>query len=296
MLCCMLMSVALPLTLDSQCTIHLDCRPSMACIGGQCSDPCGKEGVCGVNATCHVVGRAASCTCPQCHNGDPKVECQEDVSCVRSEPELPPPIYCSTQDDCSDNEICDGTSDVCVNPCEEPEACEANKRCEVRRHRKRCICKFGFKLNSAGEFVCAGDNIECHRPQDCSSDLTCINNKCKSPCEQGNLCPPGKTCVTMNHQAVCLCLDDCSPSIEICLKDEGCPANLACVSYQCVDPCNGHVCAGDSPCYVEEHKPLCKFCPSGFTIDPVYGCVKGNHINKTKLLINKNVRTYYLHF
>ncbi|XP_047739044.1 uncharacterized protein LOC108675679 isoform X2 [Hyalella azteca] len=136
-----------------------------------------------------------------------------------------------------------------------------------------CRCRDGWSGDPEAECV-PGDNIECHRSQDCSSDLSCINNKCKNPCEQGNLCPAGKTCVTMNHHAVCLCLDDCSPSVEICLRDEGCPPNLACVSYQCVDPCNGHACAGDSPCYVEEHKPLCKFCPSGFTIDPIYGCVK----------------------
>ena len=259
----------------------------MGCINGKCSDPCGQHDVCGVSATCSVINQEASCSCPQCFEGLPNVECKRNDTCVPFEPKNEDFTICISNDDCQDHLSCDKETKKCLQLCND-NTCEPNKRCEVRRHQLNCICKFGFILNSNGEFVCAGNNIECHRHEDCSSDLGCINNQCKSPCAQGNLCPTGKTCVVMNHQAVCLCLEDCTPSVEICLRDEGCPENLACVSYQCTDPCNGHICAGDSPCYVEEHKPLCKFCPTGFTIDPVYGCVKGKQINeKVNIYLHK---------
>lgn len=263
------------LTLDSQCTIHLDCRPSVGCFNGKCSDPCGQPDACGVNSTCSVINQESTCICPECFDGDPKVECVEKSKCTPNVKDIPTTPSCLSHGDCEDHLSCDDSLNQCVDLCLS-DPCEPNKRCEVRNHRLSCICKFGFLLNSNGEFVCAGNNIKCQRHEDCSSDLGCISNQCTSPCEQGNLCPTGKTCVVMNHQAVCLCLEGCTPSVEICLRDEGCPENLACVSYQCTDPCNGHICAGGSPCYVEEHKPQCKFCPTGFTIDPVYGCVKGN--------------------
>jgi len=271
LLCCML-TFNFFLTLDSQCTIHLDCSAPFACIKGKCTDPCGEANVCGTNATCSVVNHQASCSCPDCYFGQPTVKCELDNECNPPEPKQ---TICQSHLDCADNKVCEPVKAICVDPCADHN-CGDNKRCEVRRHRHNCICKFGFILNSAGEFICAGDNIECRRHEDCSSELACTDNKCKNPCEGGQLCPADKTCVMMNHQPICLCLEECNPSVEICLRDEGCPANMACVSYQCVDPCESHSCAGDSPCYVEEHKPLCKFCPTGFTIDSTYGCVKGN--------------------
>ncbi|KAF2356604.1 hypothetical protein FHG87_012641, partial [Trinorchestia longiramus] len=146
---------------DSQCTIHLDCRPSMACINGKCSDPCGQPGACGVNASCNVVNHEASCSCLECHFGAPAVACQLNTTCIRSPPEPPTPTYCISHQDCNDKESCNENLNICYDPCDDQSACEPNKRCEVRKHQKNCICKFGFTLNSAGEFVCAGSNIEC---------------------------------------------------------------------------------------------------------------------------------------
>nr|XP_027235377.1 prion-like-(Q/N-rich) domain-bearing protein 25 [Penaeus vannamei] len=146
--------------------------------------------------------------------------------------------------------------------------------CEVRKHEPTCICKHGFVVNSVGEFVCATGPIECRANDECASNLACVNSKCVNPCSVGQPCPPSKQCDVLNHQPVCICVKDCNPSVTICLRDEGCGPTEACVSYQCVDPCASHVCPGDTPCYVEDHKPLCKFCPPGFTVDPEFGCVK----------------------
>ncbi|KAF0298054.1 Neurogenic locus notch 3 [Amphibalanus amphitrite] len=71
-----------------------------------------------------------------------------------------------------------------------------------------------------------------------------------------------------------MCSKDCQSSVSLCLNDRGCSDNLACRSYQCIDPCEGFNCPQDRPCYVEDHKPVCKFCPEGFSVDPIYGCMK----------------------
>ena len=43
---------------------------------------------------------------------------------------------------------------------------------------------------------------------------------------------------------------------------------------QCVDPCAEAECPGNTPCLVEDHKAICKFCPSGFVVDKDYGCLE----------------------
>ena len=73
-------------------------------------------------------------------------------------------------------------------------------------------------------------------------------------------------------KAVCMCTAQCEASI--CLKDRGCPANQACRNFQCVDPCADAECPGNTPCLVEDHKAICKFCPSGFVVDKDYGCLE----------------------
>ena len=263
------------LTLDSGCKSHLDCPTSTACLNGTCLNPCLDEKACGTKAICNVVNEEAVCSCPHCYHGSPYTECIRNETCIRENPESRRVnVSCNSNDDCDDHLYCDVKTNECLDPCT-VSSCESNKRCHARKHSKNCICKFGFVLNSDGEFVCAGNNKGCEKNDDCSSELSCTDYQCKDPCGGANLCPIGKSCVVMNHQPVCLCLEECNPSIEICLRDEGCPENLACAHYQCIDPCEGHVCPGDSPCYVEEHKPQCKFCPTDFIIDPVYGCVKG---------------------
>lgn len=235
------------------------------------------RGACGENALCQVINHQVSCKCLQCYNGNPKIKCDPDPLCSASQKTTPTPltgVECKLDSDCESFEACkDGQ---CHNPCSlSTSYCESNKRCEVRQHRPICICKFGFTVNSAGEFICAGRRIECRESFECSPNLACIDNKCVNPCSVQKPCPPKKECSVVNHQPVCICEEGCHPSVTICLNDKGCPSSQACMHYQCTNPCESHVCPGDSPCYVEDHQPLCKFCPPGYTVEENLGCVPG---------------------
>lgn len=266
-------------TLDTQCTLDTDCPSMQACITGQCKDPCSLRGACGERALCQTVDHKAMCSCPQCYIGRPEVACRPDPACVTpTRPPLDPNLGhgCHHDGDCNERLACDRASATCYDPCiRGAPVCQPNKMCEVRKHKATCICKFGFVVNSVGEFVCATGPIECRGDDECASNLACIDNRCVGPCAVGQPCPSNKQCDVLNHRPVCICMKDCMPSITICLRDEGCAPTEACVSYQCVDPCASHGCPGETPCYVEDHKPLCKFCPPGFTVNPEYGCVKG---------------------
>ncbi|KAJ4432712.1 hypothetical protein ANN_21349 [Periplaneta americana] len=109
-----------------------------------------------------------------------------------------------------------------------------------------------------------------------SETSTCIDNQCQNPCTASRVppCSADKTCDVLDHHPVCICTRNCNPSLSICLRDNGCPPQLACRGYRCMDPCVNVTCTDDAPCFVEEHKPVCKFCPPGFVTDSKYGCLK----------------------
>lgn len=241
------------------------------------------RGACGVNALCKTVLHRPRCSCPNCYIGRPNVECKPDPKC--DEINTPRPAdptltsSCRTDNDCHESLRCDRNGQ-CNDPCEDQNfICEKNKKCEARRHRPVCVCKGGFTVNEYGELNCAPEQRECNVDDECASNMACIDNRCKNPCvdSRGNPpCAADKACQVYDHKPICICMKDCSPSLSICLRDNGCPAGLACRSYQCVNPCDTAICAENSPCYVEDHKPICKFCPSGFVADTKNGCQKGN--------------------
>lgn len=264
----------------------LDCPSEKACIGMQCLDPCTLRGACGENALCSTVLHRPRCSCPNCHTGRPDIVCKPDPKCeemTTPRPRNPDPALCKTHDDCHESLACT-RGGQCEDPCQNPSVtCEENKKCVARRHRPVCVCKFGFVLNEKGEFTCAADKRECNMDDECESNMACLSGKCRNPCvdttdQYSAPCPPEKACSVVNHKPVCICLEDCSPTVSICLRDNGCPEGLACRNYQCVNPCNTATCADDTPCYVEDHKPICKFCPSGFMKDSKNGCLKGKQI------------------
>lgn len=188
--------------------------------------------------------------------------------------------HCQSDSDCRETLACNGNGQ-CIDPCENQNfLCEGNKRCETRRHRPVCVCKSGFMVNEYGELTCAPDKRECTRDDECASNMACIDLKCQNPCvvtggAREPPCAADKSCQVQDHKPICICMKDCSPSISICLRDSGCPAGLACRNYQCINPCDSAACAANSPCFVEDHKPICKFCPQGFVADARNGCQKG---------------------
>lgn len=265
----------------------MDCPSEKACIGGHCSDPCTFRGACGENALCKTVLHRPRCSCPNCYIGKPHIECKPDPKCEELTTPRPrdPSIatYCTGDQECHESLHCDRNGQ-CTDPCLNPTySCEENKKCETRRHRPVCVCKAGFVVNEYGELTCAPDKRECQRNDECASNMACMENKCKNPCVSGRepACPADKACQVLDHKPLCICMKDCSPSLSICLRDNGCPTGLACRNYQCINPCDTASCADNSPCFVEDHKPICKFCPSGFVADARNGCQKGK-LNKKK--------------
>lgn len=242
------------------------------------------RGACGDNALCKTILHKPRCTCPQCYVGMPHLSCRVDPGCETTQPRPLIPISCIKDNDCPSNLACNRPTSTCQDPCKDDRfKCQGNKRCEVRHHRPVCVCKSGFVVNEFGELTCAPVNKECTRDSDCASNLACIGGICLNPCTSLRSpnsqlpCPSNKTCDVLDHKPICICMRDCHPTLSICLRDSGCPAHLACKDFSCVDPCQVNNCAPDTPCYVEEHKAICKFCPPGFVSDSKYGCLKGKN-------------------
>lgn len=271
------------LNIEHVCLSDRDCPNEKACINNQCVDPCTLRGACGENALCRSVLHRPRCSCPQCYVGMPHLSCQPDPKCETAIPRPNTPISgCIYDADCAHNLACNHATSECYDPCHSVTntlACDANKKCEVRQHRPMCVCKSGFIVSEAGELTCAPDRTECARDDECASNLACIHSRCQNPCivQKKPPCDSDKICDVLNHHPVCICMRNCNPVLSICLRDNGCPPDMACRGFRCIDPCANATCA-DAPCYVEDHKPICKFCPSGFVTDSKYGCQKGKII------------------
>lgn len=263
---------------ENECTGDVDCPNEKACANRVCVDVCSIRGVCGENALCQPLKHKPTCSCPQCYIGDPHKFCSvdPDPKCRSVPPLETEPRECLNSSDCSDKLAC--SNNKCIDPCLlKTTQCDKYKKCDVRNHQPVCVCKSGFIVNELGELSCAPDKIECHSDSECASNLACIQGRCQSPCSL-SLCPANKTCAVLNHLPVCLCIEDCHPSVSICLRDNGCPPHLACFNFKCIDPCGNTTCPQNAPCIVEDHKPVCKFCPKGYIPDKKYGCLKGKII------------------
>lgn len=280
---------------EKDCTNDNDCPSEKACIQQICSDPCSMRGTCGENALCKTVLHRPRCSCPNCYIGRPNVECKLDINCETITTPRPADTTisasCRTNNDCHESLRCDRYGQ-CSDPCENSLlVCDDNKKCETRRHKAVCVCKSGFVVNEYGELTCAPDKRECSRDDECASNMACIELKCRNPCvtlpNRRSPCDADKSCEVQDHKPICICMKDCSPSISICLRDSGCPTGLACRNYQCINPCDIATCAENSPCFVEDHKPICKFCPQGFVADARFGCQKGK-LNTHTNTKNKN--------
>lgn len=261
--------------LGVECTSDKHCPVDRACLSLHCVDPCTVRGACGEDALCVPLMHRAQCSCPQCYVGQPRLFCRLDPTCKPTS-DLNATFTCSETKACPSKLACDLASNQCRNPCLGYQNCRRNQKCEVRNHKPICVCRNGFALNEKGELTCAPEHAECTRDEQCPSNAACRNSKCVNPClaTREPICPEGKQCEVQEHRAVCICVEDCQPTLSICLRDKGCPNNLACIDFECKDPCKD--ACGGAPCTVEDHHPVCKFCPSGFTHDEKRGCIKGN--------------------
>lgn len=253
------------------CTSNNDCTLDKSCKNGKCIDPCSLRAACGINAICKVIHHFPSCECPECYTGRPHHACKLDNQCRN--PIQPSGRECSTNLDCPSTLYCE--KGKCQSPCGHTSVCGVNEKCVAANHQASCQCKSKLVINALGELTCPDKAIGgCRADAECSVEQACISSVCQSPCTLSS-CPSGKRCQVVNHQPICMCDKECEPEASICLKDKGCPPNKACVNFQCKDPCDGFSCPNGTPCVIQDHKAVCKFCPPGFEVDPSYGCIKG---------------------
>ena len=258
---------------DEGCKTDDDCTLDKSCHRGTCRDPCSLRAACGENAICRVVLHRPRCECPECFIGKPHISCKIDPQCTSPVvEEKPTGKECATNADCDPSLYCN--SGQCHSPCGHTSVCNPNEKCVARSHQGTCTCKYKLVITPTGELTCPERQVSCRADAECPVHLACINNACQNPCQPGS-CPEGKKCQVLEHKPLCMCEKECESSISVCLKDRGCPSNQACINYQCVNPCEGKSCPGNTPCIVEDHIPVCKFCPPGFTVDKNYGCIKG---------------------
>lgn len=177
--------VGIPPNCKPECVVSSECPQNKACYKYKCANPC--NGACGINAKCQVINHNPICNCPNELTGDPFTRCYEiPIS-------LPPPV-----------------SDPC-----QPSPCGPNSMCKESNDQASCSC--------LPTYIGSPPNCrpECVVNTDCPSDLACITEKCRDPC-QGS-CGFNAECRVQNHMPICSCIQNyegdpftqCNPKIGI---------------------------------------------------------------------------------
>jgi len=78
-----------------------------------------------------------------------------------------------------------------------PSPCGSNAECKVVNYQEVCTCLPGFTGNPP---LC---RPECVINAECPSNLACIQQKCKDPCN--GACGIRALCTVVNHNAICSC-------------------------------------------------------------------------------------------
>ncbi|XP_026501343.2 neurogenic locus notch homolog protein 3 [Vanessa tameamea] len=228
-----------------ECDSDSDCGTQQSCRDFKCVSPC-KD--CGVNADCETVAaHRAVCKCPRGYHGDPyricTAECSSDSECPSYKPAC---VY-----------------NACINPC--TNACGVNADCNLRGLTPVCSCPKTM----------TGDPFTFCRPFE-ARDL-CEPN----PCGTNAKCTPGHD-RTGAERPVCTCpagyignaLSACEKGE--CELDSQCPDHLACVGYQCVDPCLGNTqCGSGAVCMARRHIAVCT-CPGDHHGDALVNCYQSH--------------------
>lgn len=105
--------------------------------------------------------------------------------------------------------------DVPLTPCS-PSPCGPNALCKEFNGAGSCVCLPEYVGNPY-----EGCRPECIVNSDCASNLACIQNKCKNPCN--NVCGLNAICNVINHSPQCECLPGYigSPYQECIVKING---------------------------------------------------------------------------
>jgi hypothetical protein len=160
--------IGAPPSCKPECIVSSECDLTQACMNQKCINPC--PGSCGQNAECRVINHNPVCTCIAKHTGDPFTRCDE----IRYDA-------------------------IPTNPCV-PSPCGPNSQCKVSGDSPACSCVEGMIGNPPN---C---RPECTINNECSSNLACMNQKCKNPCP--GACGPNSHCTVINHVPTCTCDND----------------------------------------------------------------------------------------
>ncbi|CAH1404987.1 unnamed protein product [Nezara viridula] len=167
---CLPSYVGHPPTCRPECIVSSECPLDKACINQKCADPC--PNTCGLHAQCNTKNHNPICACPQGYTGDPFSQCHL-IPAAPPPPPTPEPVTCT------------------------PSPCGPNAQCQIVGGQLACSC--------LPNFLGAPPNCrpECVLSSECSSQLACINQKCRDPCPGS--CGANTKCSIINHVPVCSC-------------------------------------------------------------------------------------------
>lgn len=181
-----------------------------------------------------------------------------------------------------------------VHPCTSS-PCGPNSECQSNGMNYTCQCM--------PNYVGSPPNCkpECLSNAECASHLSCIDERCKDPCED-DICGNSANCHVANHTPICKCPKnytgdpfvactlDVTTSVPLavtasvplavtasvpqmrkeCVLYGDCPEDKACFNNKCIDPCK-EACGIQAECTVEDHFAVCS-CAAGYTGEPLIAC------------------------
>ena len=188
------------------------CRDVNECL----DNPCHRTAICR-----NSVG-GYTCTCISGLIGDPY-----STGCRR-------PGECTSDNQCPTSSVCH--ENKCKNPCDITQ-CGSRAVCNVVGRSPVCSCP----PRSSGDPTKQCVAFECTDSSECSSDKSCVNNRCINPCSVPGVCGLNTECKVQSHVQLCSCKAGftgdpnlgCS-QISYCGSETDCPSGERCQGGVCV--------------------------------------------------------------
>lgn len=153
-----------------------------------------------------------------------------------------------------------------VNPCL-PSPCGPNSQCTENGENADCRC--------LTEFVGSPPNCrpECTSNTECSTNMACINRKCRDPCPGS--CGLNAECRVVSHTPICICQKGYTgdPFLQ-------CNIEVAAVEQERPTPCVPSPCGANAECRERNNAGSCT-CLPGYFGNPYESC-------KPECLINSD--------